>query len=473
MRQVRNQTPNTSISNIPSKSHTDSKKEKNSNNTEIIRGTSKKKTQVFSATVSPTLKKLKKLRTQTRTNSISPLQAAAVIKDYIMPMFKLSRDVKHLRRRSEMYGTSSKTQDHKDAGIVSDFKLVQELSTELSKLQESNKIIQQQLKIAKQDRAVFDIDQKNLQDKLLSSETNIAFINFTYTQMIKKNNQESFNKRTTTDHYSKYKSLYEEEQKKFNHLSRVLLTEKTKSDKLKNIAVQLEYVNTLLVMENDIIGEKLKGLYTAIENLIGSNGASAKLAEEFRKISQNTCDMSVRLLQNNEVIKKMHEEKHELELLVNELGDITSGIEGRKDKYIKVLREKCNKLDSELKITTYQRDSLKSDHEDLQRKYSDLQSEHTKLLSKIKKVKTTFSSNLLEEKYCKNCQKAFMECNNFNWSCKRHASQITEEIFWCCGQKGKDAPGCVTSKHICLEDFENAIDKAEIQKVNFCAVSTM
>ena len=472
MRQFRIVPPKSSKFNIAPKSHSDSKKDKTSTCTESLRESSKKNPKILSATASPTLKKIKRLRSRTTTNSVSPKQAAIVVKDYIMPLLKLEREARHIRRRSEAYGLKPKPKEGQDTAIVSDFKLVQELSSQLEKLKDGNKITDQRLKDANQEKELFDLDQKNLQDKLLAAETNIAIINFNYTQMTKKSNQETFGRILYSDHCTKYKQLYEDEQRKYHGLAKSLATEVAKNDALQNVAVKLEYVNTLLVMENDIMGEKLKGLFMSIDSLMGSHGLDSKLTEEITLLRNTFCEIRMNIEESNQVIEKMHKENYELEGMVKELGDITMGIEDRKDKFIKLLREKCNKSESELKLTTFNHDKLKIDLEELQRRFTDLQVEHLKLRSKINKVKHVFSGSFIEEeKYCKSCQKAFTETNNFNWSCKRHTSNFTEDRYWCCGETGKEAPGCVTSKHISLEDAKATENRIEETFSCFCAVS--
>jgi len=37
---------------------------------------------------------------------------------------------------------------------------------------------------------------------------------------------------------------------------------------------------------------------------------------------------------------------------------------------------------------------------------------------------------------CKNCQKDYLENENFNWSCRTHQSDYGGEIWWCCGKTG-------------------------------------
>lgn len=55
-------------------------------------------------------------------------------------------------------------------------------------------------------------------------------------------------------------------------------------------------------------------------------------------------------------------------------------------------------------------------------------------------------------KTCKKCSKEFNEKENFNWSCRTHQSDWGGEMWWCCGKRDRDAPGCKFQKHEAKED---------------------
>lgn len=48
---------------------------------------------------------------------------------------------------------------------------------------------------------------------------------------------------------------------------------------------------------------------------------------------------------------------------------------------------------------------------------------------------------------CKACSKDYYEKENFNWSCRTHQSDWGGEMWWCCGKRNKEQPGCKFSKH--------------------------
>jgi len=58
------------------------------------------------------------------------------------------------------------------------------------------------------------------------------------------------------------------------------------------------------------------------------------------------------------------------------------------------------------------------------------------------------------QKVCKNCQKEFIEKENFNWSCRVHQSEWGGEMWWCCGKRGREQPGCKFNKHETKADNE-------------------
>ena len=47
---------------------------------------------------------------------------------------------------------------------------------------------------------------------------------------------------------------------------------------------------------------------------------------------------------------------------------------------------------------------------------------------KLKKVR-------LNQKICRNCNKEFVESENYNWSCRVHQGEYGGEMWWCCGKK--------------------------------------
>lgn len=469
MRQYRIITPTSSITNFNSKLLTDNKKDKVSTSANSNADTIKRKTNVLSANQSPTISKMLKMRSRTANNSVSPEQAAVVVKDYILPLFRMEKETKHIRRRTEAYSSKGKP-EFKEVGMLSDFRLVEDLHSQVENLKKQQEIKENQFKKAVQDREVYEFDYKTLNERYIDSESSIVCLNFINTQVLKKQHQEQFSSFMIREQCNKYKVLYESELENTQLLSKIIEEEKAKNDKVKNVAVKLEYVNSLLVMENDLLGEKLKGVILSLEHITGSSSCSFKIQEEFHLVSKMLKILASESLNELQLSQNIKEEKDELEVLVKELSDITLGIQDRKDKYIKLLRDKNIRIDSDLKQAVIARDKFKSDLDELSKKFLDLQEEHAKLRLKLKKMKKNFSDDLFDEKYCKNCQKPYKEGTNFNWSCKRHASQFADDVYWCCGQHDRNAQGCITSKHM---SSELEVQEQEVDSISsvFCSVS--
>ena len=69
----------------------------------------------------------------------------------------------------------------------------------------------------------------------------------------------------------------------------------------------------------------------------------------------------------------------------------------------------------------------------------------------------------LDLKVCKSCNQEFNEKQNFNWSCRTHHYAFSGEIWWCCGKRGQNEPGCKFAKHQSKED-EDEYDEKKDQK---------
>lgn len=78
------------------------------------------------------------------------------------------------------------------------------------------------------------------------------------------------------------------------------------------------------------------------------------------------------------------------------------------------------------------------------------------LKGRIEKMKTT-SFQRMQVKLCTRCHKEYNEKENYNWSCRTHQSTYGGTMWWCCGRRNKDDPGCKYSKHQITEAEEDGI----------------
>lgn len=134
-------------------------------------------------------------------------------------------------------------------------------------------------------------------------------------------------------------------------------------------------------------------------------------------------------------------------------------------KVLKSFKEKTRSVQSQLSQALYEKEQLKTKYSELDKKLFDSNKELKKLRKKLKSRKNK-NFSIDEEKFCSKCQKTYTEKDNFNWSCKTHLGIIQNNIFWCCGKKGKDSDGCIVAKHQSNEE-ENEIED-EIVLFKFC-----
>lgn len=83
--------------------------------------------------------------------------------------------------------------------------------------------------------------------------------------------------------------------------------------------------------------------------------------------------------------------------------------------------------------------------------------EMSKMRTRIIKLKRRRHVNI-DEKICKLCGQEYAEKENFNWSCRTHASKWSDVMWWCCGETSYEAPGCRSQKHQSKEDEEEEED---------------
>lgn len=77
----------------------------------------------------------------------------------------------------------------------------------------------------------------------------------------------------------------------------------------------------------------------------------------------------------------------------------------------------------------------------------------------VGKMLQRMGKNPNEIRICKNCSKEYREKENFNWSCRIHPSEWGGEMWWCCGKRNIDAPGCKFRKHTWKNDQEELFDE--------------
>ena len=167
-------------------------------------------------------------------------------------------------------------------------------------------------------------------------------------------------------------------------------------------------------------------------------------------------------------LSKVSKENDELMNTHLELTESKLDLASQRDKLIKAFKEKQAAMHRELSNAIEERENLKSKYAEIEKKLFDMSEEFKRQRHKSKLKHSSLED--IEEKFCKNCQKAFHERENFNWSCRVHASKLSGDYYWCCGKTGKDAVGCIVSKHISKEEEEQKEEEAGSTGLKFCSV---
>jgi chromosome segregation ATPase len=247
-------------------------------------------------------------------------------------------------------------------------------------------------------------------------------------------------------------------------LNSKLHDERAMNDKFKNKATELEHRNSLLQMENDVIGERLKGLYDAFDRVIGQASFSEKIRQEFQAASLANAALSKFSLIVEQGLSKTSSDHDRLRDEFEETMKLRNEMKTERDKLFARLKKEGLEWELKHKKVEEEINKLTEDNANLEKRQKMMGEEQEKTKLKLKQIRSKRRQyGESEEKTCKNCSRSFYENENFNWSCRIHLSQFGGELWWCCGKTGQNAPGCRLSKHGCKEDDDEANPNKQIE----------
>jgi hypothetical protein len=235
--------------------------------------------------------------------------------------------------------------------------------------------------------------------------------------------------------------------------------------------VQIEHENSILSIENTLIGERLKGLNDSLMRISGLYGLHTKTTQEFDKVIE-----AVKVLAdyNSNFMKDLDsiiEDRDLNRLNANQAMLIQEIAVKDRAKIFNLYKDKTTKLKAELQQALEQVESYRQDLVDLHKTYQGVVEESYKLKKRLSAYNNSKSySN--SDKICKRCKRLYSELTNYNWSCKSHPSEYSGEIWWCCGKANKNDPGCIATKHESKSDEEDDLFMLKDKKpgMNLCSV---
>jgi hypothetical protein len=118
-----------------------------------------------------------------------------------------------------------------------------------------------------------------------------------------------------------------------------------------------------------------------------------------------------------------------------------------------MLKDKTKKLEDRLREALEENEKHVNNLNKQEKEIKTLKEFNDKLKQVLKKVqkKGKIDNGI---RHCKNCNKEFNDKENYNWSCRIHQSDWGGEMWWCCGKREKDHPGCKFAKHETKEEDE-------------------
>jgi hypothetical protein len=400
-----------------------------------------------------------------RSAKVSPTLAAEVIKDFLLPMFHLDArartDSKRVsviaqkRSRNRSFDLKEDSLEPIPGTILGELKLSSVLHEELQQLKAENVVVHSKMKDSEQARIsmLSDLDVERKARLQLDGDCKLLRFQLVTAERLTQQTEERL--AFVTSQLEQYKELHGRSEAERKRLSNVLHEERWRNDKLKNKSVELENGYSLLRMENEIVGEKLKGMHLAIQSICSRHFLEEKLQGEVQVVAVSSSHLSNYTAEILSDLRSAQLEKDKLREDLIEQTSYMNEIRADRDKIGNSAKERILSLKSELDQAREDREKYKAEGSKMEKKYKDLGDEHDKLRQKLKHIRLKRKQyGEGEEKLCRKCQKTFMDSENFNWSCRTHKAEFSGEMWWCCG-RGKDAPGCQVSKHQSKDEDED------------------
>lgn len=395
-----------------------------------------------------------------------------VVKRYVLPIFEKECRTTTDRNRSSLMGLPSPRQlgDFKGS-VYGELKLserlqgsLDELKENFSKQTEAFKDAQQMTAELKADNAKLSRDNSRL---LVEVETLHTRLSSTTCEV----QSEALKKEEIRSQLSEYRGIVKQLTEEVRTLSEANHIQKALNDKWRNIALILKNENELLHMEITVKAEHLKGLYEAINRVLGFPVLTDKLRYEVEVIRKSFLGSRATLAAASSEVEAALGLKDKAEMHFAEMLVLYKESAGSRDKTLRFLNAKVVQLSANLEIANEERIQLQEDLGELEKRNMLLAKEYDILRSKVKQFNIRRRTEQ-EEQTCKFCGRVFFESENYSWSCKTHKSDFGGKIWWCCGKEGKDSKGCMLKKHIANRDEDRLIPQStEKHKPRPCQVS--
>jgi chromosome segregation ATPase len=359
--------------------------------------------------------------------------------------------------------------------VYGEMKLSDRLMSELTDLREAMRQLETQMTDALQTKTTALQELNNANYKLKVVSGGLELLRHQFDTLQRATDQSELYKALVYNQLQELKIGFIQCEKDKHQLTTELHEERALNDKYKNKATELEHRNSLLQMENDVIGERLKGLYVAFESILGKNSFEEKIRQEFKDASLASASLAGFIDHLDRGLLKTCSERDQLKDDFNEAVKYRIEMKSDRDKLFTRLKKDGTKWETEFKRVDEERNKMQSDYTELEKQSKILSEEQDKTRQKLKQMRIKRRAfGEMEEKVCRSCGRTYYDNENYNWSCRIHFSQYGGELWWCCGKQGQNAPGCKLSKHECREDEDDEEEEQGKMKTACvkCAVRT-
>eukprot|EP00921_Rhytidocystis_pertsovi_P004282 GHVQ01007459.1.p1 GENE.GHVQ01007459.1~~GHVQ01007459.1.p1 ORF type:complete len:496 (-),score=98.95 GHVQ01007459.1:762-2249(-) len=232
------------------------------------------------------------------------------------------------------------------------------------------------------------------------------------------------------------------------------------NSQLKAKLSSTEAASKMLSLENHVYSEQVRNSQVSSQHLAKIQGLQQRLDFE-QEMSEDRLKEVMSYKETLEYeLSKIYEDRNQLYESRKEIAahrDLLAHDKQRHEHEVETAKQKTHMQ----KIQLFEENEiLRKERDRIEKKLKDLGEDRDKLKQRLKKYRARRKMFELEQKTCKNCNKEYLESENFNWSCRTHQSEYGGEIWWCCGKVGREASGCKYSKHECKED-EDELDEQE------------
>ncbi|CAG9324335.1 unnamed protein product [Blepharisma stoltei] len=433
-------------------------------------------TQASQQTISSKLKK-RKLKP---IMEIQPEIAAKVVKSYLLPMFEcktrgLSKRHSHgksldiSKSRADILESRETTAE---TSVYGELKLSEKLMSEIEKVKTELDDCTRKMRDSEQAKIISESELSILKSKYEDLEINFELLKFQLNQNLKMYQKLELKIVFLNEQADQYKNLLAICESKLEEYSAECLNEKMVNDRLSSELQKIARFNDLVEMQNQIMGDRLIGLQTCIEDLLKVRRTEEITTKDFATFVESSKKLALYETELINSLKTLTEQNQILSKDMIEIAEMKDYMKNDRDKFICRFKEKVQQIKDEMAKEREEKEKLQIKYEDIKNNYDALSDQFDRMRDKITNFKVNRNGEI-EEKVCKNCKKFFFENENFNWSCQIHTSQYSGAMWWCCGRKGENAKGCRTSQHIAKDEEEELMqEEMRLRKQQFCTSCT-